>query len=139
MPYESNLPAVVQRLRAARFAGLIAAAEVYIGAMKEAMRGGYTSGAFVTGFAMNSIGRSEPEDNPGGAFILVGTSVMYMLFWEVGHQNLFTRKFERVERWMPTFLQTRQEQTAAYLRAFGRIWSGGGGTGRIAASPRSPR
>lgn len=139
MPYVSNLPAVLERLRRARFAGLLAAALVYENAMKEALRGGYTSGAFVTGFVMNSVTHGEPTEDAGGAFILVGTNVMYALFWEVGHMNLFTKKFERVETWMPTFLATRAEQTAAYVRAFGRIWGGGGGAGRRAASPRSPR
>jgi hypothetical protein len=138
--YQSNLSDVMAKLRAARFAGLVAAAQVVINAVKESLRGGYTSGAFVTGFVLNSVNRSEPSEDAQGAFILVGTNVNYALFWEVGHMNVFTRKFERQERWMPAFLKTRQQQADAYLRAFTRVWgTGGGGSGRVAASPRSPR
>jgi hypothetical protein len=65
---------------------------------------------------------------------------MYALFWEVGHHNLFTRRFERKEVWMPALLSTRAEQLAAYQRVYARFMGGGtGGFGQRAASPRSPR
>lgn len=139
MSYQSNLPSIEQRLRAARMAGLIAAAEVVVNAVKEGLRGGYTSGLFVTGNVMNSVNRSEPEQNADGAFILVGTGVDYALFWEVGHNNIFTRRFERKEVWMPALLSTRAEQLAAFQRVYARFMGGGGGSQRVAASPRSPR
>jgi len=136
--YKSNLPQVRSQLRQATDAGLLAAAAVVENRVKEGLRGGYTSGRWVTGNVMASVNHSEPDIGPNGAFILVGTDVMYALFWEVGHQNLFTRKFERVEVWMPALLGTRAEQLAAYQRAFGRVMGGAGGQ-RVAASPRSPR
>ena len=73
--YQSNLPAVAAKLRAARFAGLVAAANVVVNAVKEGLRGGYTSGAFVTGFVLNSVTNSEPAEDANGAFILVGSNV----------------------------------------------------------------
>jgi hypothetical protein len=139
MTYQSNLSAVAAKLRAARFAGLIAVAEVVITEVKNRLRGGYTSGNFVTGFVMNSVTRSEPSEGENGAFILVGTNVMYALYWEVGHANIFTKKFERQEVWMPALLQTRNEQIAAFQRAFLRVFGGGATGQRVAASPRSPR
>lgn len=141
MPYQSNLPAITQRMRQATDAGLIAAAHVVINQVQQGLRGGYTSGAFVTGHVMASVHRSEPMQEAGGAFILVGTDVLYALYWEVGHRNLFTRKFERKEVWMPALLSTRSEQMAAFLRTYQRFMGGGtsGGFGSRAASPRSPR
>ena len=139
MAYRSNLASVTQRLNQARAAGLIAAAEVVVGAVKQGLQGGYTSGAFVTGHVMASVSRSEPMEDAEGAYILVGTDVMYALFWELGHQNLFTRKFERKEAWVPALLSTRAEQLAAFQRVYQRFMGGGGtGFGQRAASPRSP-
>jgi hypothetical protein len=120
MAYRSNLAAVRPNLAQATAAGLIAAAEVVIGRVKQALRGGYTSGAFVTGRVMASVNRNEPATDERGAYILVGTDVTYALFWEVGHHNLFTRKFERQERWMPAFLDSRNQQRDAFLAAFTR-------------------
>jgi hypothetical protein len=140
MTYKSNLPAVKTRLQSATEAGLLAAAAVLENKVKEGLRGGYTSGQFVTGFVMSSVNHSEPEIGPNGAFILVGTGVMYALFWEIGHANLYSRKFERKEVWMPALLSTRAEQLQAFQRVFARFMGGGGsGFGQRAASPRSPR
>jgi len=105
----------------ARDAGLIAAAEVVKTEVKRGLRGGYTSGAFVTGNVWNSVTRTDPTDENGVRVIRVGTNVMYALYWELGHQNLFTRKFERVEVWMPTFLSTADRQALAFARVFARF------------------
>jgi hypothetical protein len=138
MAYQSNLPQIASRMREATFAGLEAAAAVVENKVKEDLRGGYTSGAFVTGHVMASVNHSEPEIGPNGAFILVGTGVMYALYWELGHQNLFTRRFERKEVWMPALLSTRDQQRAAFQRVYQRFMGGGATGQRAAASPRSP-
>jgi hypothetical protein len=138
--YKSNLPQVESRMRAASFAGLEAAAAVYENAVKDELRGGYTSGDFVTGQSVSAVAHSEPEMDSDGAFILVGTSLLHNLYWELGHQNLFTRRFERVEKWVPTFYRTREQQLAAFQRVYLRFMGGGaGGFGSRAASLRSPR
>lgn len=141
MTYRSNLAAVRTQLARATDAGLLAAAAVVENRVKEGLAGGYTTGAFVTGHVLNSVTHSEPAMDDRGHFILVGTDVSYALFWEVGHTNLFTRRFERKEVWMPALLSTRPEQLAAFHRAFQRVMGqgGGGGFGSRAASPRSPR
>jgi hypothetical protein len=138
MTYKSNVPGIKQRMQQARFAGLLAAAAVVENEVKRGLAGGYTSGLFVTGHVLNSATHSEPAEDERGAFILVGTNVSYALFWEVGHQNLFTKKFERVEIWMPALLTTRDQQLAAFQRVYQRALGGGGGFGQRAASPRSP-
>ena len=138
MSYQSNLPQIKSRLQQATDAGLLAAAAVVENKVKEGLRGGYTSGAFVTGHVMASVNHSEPELGPNGAFILVGTDVMYALYWELGHMNLFTRKFERKEVWMPALLSSRGEQLSAFQRTYQRFMGGASGQW-VAASPRSPK
>ena len=118
MTYQSNLPAVLAKTRRARSAGLIAAATVLINAVKRGLRGGYKSGAWVTGNVMNSVTRSEPDLALGE--ILVGTNVNYALFWELGFMSAWSRKFERKEVWMPAMLSNREQIAAAYARAYAR-------------------
>ena len=79
-------------MNAARDAALIAAAEVVRTEVKLRLRGGYTSGQFVTGNVWNSVKLSAPTDDPEGRGVRVYTDVTYALYWEVGHLNTFTRK-----------------------------------------------
>lgn len=121
MPYASSLAAVEAQMNRARDAGLIAAAQVVVNRVKEKLAGGYTSGAFVTGHVLNSVTRTEPADENGVRVIRVGSNVNYALFWELGHVNLFTRKFERVEKWVPALVETAQQQADAFARVFARF------------------
>jgi hypothetical protein len=125
MGYQSNLPTVLSQMQRGRAAGLLAAAAVVENRVKQQLAGGYTSGRFVTGHVLASVNHSEPEVAGPTGYILVGTDVMYALFWEVGHNNLFTRKHERVEVWVPALFSTRAEQLAAYQRAFRANFAGG--------------
>ena len=91
---------LIERLPEAVDAGLRAMAYVYYDEVKRALAGGYTTGDFVTGRVLNSVTIGEPYDATSGApdrAIEVGTDVDYAMFWEMGHYNIFTRKFERVE------------------------------------------
>ena len=77
------------RMEEATNAGLKAAAYVYYNEVKRALAGGYTSGDFVTGRVLNSVTVGDVQDHA----IDVGTDVMYALYWEIGHHNIFTRKY----------------------------------------------
>jgi hypothetical protein len=118
-------PDVPSRLRRARMAGLIAMATVLINAVKRGLTGGYKSGAFVTGNVRSSVTRDEPDVSGPVGSINVGTNVDYALYWEVGHYNIFTRQFERVEVWMPAATSNREQMAAAYARAFQRTMESG--------------
>jgi hypothetical protein len=107
--------------------GLIAAAYIATNELKRRLRGGYTSGQFVTGNAINSITRSEPVRTANGWKIVVGTNVLYMLYWELGHFNLFMRRFARVEHWRLTMIDTRAQQQEAFTRVF-RQYAGAPGS-----------
>lgn len=95
--------------------GLIAAAEVCVTDVKTALEHGYTSGDFVTGNNVNAVARGEPEPGPFGMTIAVGSRQVdpdYPVMWELGHHNLFTGKYERVEKWVPTMIANREKYVA---------------------------
>jgi hypothetical protein len=117
--WTSNLDEFRRRHEQATKAALIASALLYENAMKVALTGGYTSGAFVTGRVRNSVTHGEPFLLGGITWaIRVGTNVLYALFWEIGHMNLFTRRFERVEKWRPTLEAQRAAMAARFAAVY---------------------
>lgn len=112
--WHSNIPAVQAALREGQALGLIAAAQVVVNAVKRGLRGGYTSGDFVTGNSINHVTKGPVEQDAAGAFIRVGTSLLYNLYWELGHHNLFSGRYERRPLWIPSLLDTRAAQGRAY-------------------------
>lgn len=122
MPYTSHRPQVEARLRRAQDAGLVAASVLLQNRVKVALRKGYTSGDFITGRSVNAVARTLPHDAAaGGRQVEVGTSLLYNLYWELGHVNLFTRRYQRVEKWRPTLLDSRTDLQREYARVFGLV------------------
>ena len=124
MSYKGGLADFYRKRRTrATHAALKASAQVIVNGLKEpkpqGLRGGYTTGDFITGTLLNSIFISEPFQGANGTwFVLVGTNLAYALYWEVGHVNLYTRKYERQERWRPTLLRKIDQAVAVYHRAY---------------------
>ena len=116
-----------QRRDRATEGALRAAAQVMVNGLKDpkpdGLRGGYTSGAFVTGNVLNSVFVTDVQRDLGGWSIAVATDVMYAVFWEFGHVNIFTRRYEREERWRPTMLRKADEAMDAYQRVYARVMS----------------
>ncbi len=102
-------------------AGLIAAAQVLVNEVRRRLRGGYTSGAYFTGVSMNSVTRSDPMTEDGVRVIRVGGKPSYLLFWELGHQNLFTDRYERQERWRPALAESRNAIAQAFAATYKRF------------------
>ncbi len=76
---------------------------------KRNVRGGFKSGAFVTGRLFNDI--SHVITGSGDEMeAQVGTVIDYAAFWELGHHNVFTRQYERVQWLKPAFRQTTDLQ-----------------------------
>ena len=119
MPYRSYLPQALDRVDAARRAALIAGAELLLGAVKDEHRGGFTTGAFVTGNMLNSLVRTDPEPYVGGLLVRITTTQTnppYPLYWFVGHHNLFTRRYERVDLWTPAYAKSAFKVAAEHAR-----------------------
>lgn len=117
--FTDNSDKFYEASRRARIDGLFAATQIVINAVKRGLRGGYTSGNFVTGTVINSVTRSEVEESLDGSMEQrVGSNLPYALFWELGHHNVFTRKFERVEIWVPAVTGNLEQIRSAYARAY---------------------
>jgi hypothetical protein len=115
-----------QRHARATDAALEAGAQELINGLKDTkplgLTQGYTSGDFVTGDNVNAIFMTPVSAGPSGAkFILVSTDSPYALYWEMGHVNAFTRKYEREERWYPTLIRKDEDIFAAYARVYKRF------------------
>lgn len=113
--------------------GLLVAGNRVRNAVVRALRGGYRSslgnrGDFVTGTSLNHVRVAEPVIGPtlDTSYVRVGTDLLYNLYWEVGHHNIFTRRFERDERWRPAFRSTIPAARAAMYAAFKRVIFGRG-------------
>lgn len=91
-----------QRYDDATSAGLVAAAALYQGALRRKLLRGYLTGKFVTGATASSVQMGEPFQGPRGRAIVVGSNELVAMYWELGHFNIFTRKYERVEYWRET-------------------------------------
>ena len=109
-------------------AALKAAAQELINGLKdqkpEGLTGGYTSGDFVTGKSLGEIFATDPMSSPGGKrLIFVSTDSPFAVYWEMGHVNLFSRKYEREERWGPTLSRKYDDCMEAYARVYSRAFA----------------
>jgi hypothetical protein len=122
--WRSNLGAFEGATERAIKAGLIAAAELYAGDMRERLHEGFTSGDFVTGNLANSVQRGDPTQKGDGWEIPVGstqTNPPYALYWELGHINLFVKTgggsvmggYVRIPTWEPMMVKNRLKYVAA--------------------------
>jgi hypothetical protein len=99
--------------------GLRAGAYVLRNAVMRELAGGFTSGLFVTGNLLNSVTLSDVYPIGTSAFgIRCGTNVLYALYWELGHYNIFLRAFVRVEKWRPALMDSREDIRKAYSRTW---------------------
>jgi hypothetical protein len=113
----NGAPAVIKALDKAVRLALTNATQVPKAEIKRRLRGGYTSGDFVTGVGLNSV-RSEAaaKDGQGVYTTRIGTNRPYALYWELGHHNTFTRSYQRVEVWKPSVVSTAAETGQAFAR-----------------------
>lgn len=63
----------------------------------------YKGGAFRSTLQVKqSIQRKGPYRVGSGWEQMIGTELIEALYWELGHNNRWTRKYERVQIWVPT-------------------------------------
>jgi hypothetical protein len=106
-------------------AGLVAAAAHYAGAVRQAAARLYDSGHFVTGATAASVQMGVTYDGPAGLRSFVGTNELVAMYWELGHFNIFTRKYERVEYW---------RETLGLMARLGRNYIGGDGASAMGST-----
>lgn len=82
----------------------------------------YKGGRFrSTLYVKQSIRRLAPFKQGGGWQSVVGTKLIEALYWELGHRNLFTRKHERVQLWVPTAAKNIDRMRKTYATIVARI------------------
>jgi hypothetical protein len=99
--------------------------------IRRSLRGGYLSslgnkGQFVTGASLAHCTLSPPRLQGGKWTVSIGTDLKYNLFWEVGHHNLFTRHYERDEKWVPAFRRVRSQAVSTFQTVMDRALRAGG-------------
>ena len=100
-------------------AGLAAAANLLTREIKKAFGSTYYKGGKFRG-TLNvkaSIRYLTPYKTVKGWETLVGTKIIQALYWELGHNNKWTRNRERVRLWEPTGMAQKQ----AMRREFAKI------------------
>lgn len=125
----SNKAAVLSAIQRGQVDGLTAMAYPVFNEVRRQLRHGYHSslgnwGNFAIGNNVNHVTISPVTVNDDGASITVGTDLDYALFWEIGHHNIFTRHFERDEKWRPAYEATLDEARAAFARTFHAAFTG---------------
>lgn len=96
-------------------AGLVAAALQYQAQLRPKLQRGYTSGNFTQGIQAAAVQVSDVERRGDRWRVVVGTNEMISLYWEMGHQNLFTRRYERVEYWRETMVEETPAMHALFV------------------------
>jgi hypothetical protein len=109
--------AINKALALAVMEGLKGAANTPMKEVGRRLRGGYTSGRFTTGRVSASVVTSNPGLEGNTPTIRIGTNVPYALYWELGHNNVWTGNKEQKEVWKPAMLATVGEARKAFSRA----------------------
>jgi hypothetical protein len=137
MPYTGSMAGTfAQRHARATDAALEAGAQELINGLKDmkplGLAKGYTSGDYVTGDLLASIQATDPYTQAGTRHISVYTDLMYAVYWEYGHYNVFVAggsttiggndaAYVREERWYPTLIRKDADILAAYARVYKRF------------------
>lgn len=120
MAYRSNAAAAARAVTRGLEVGLVRAGAVVADAVREKLAPGYTTGNFVTGLNVNSVYVTGVARSGDTLSISVTTSLTdppYPAFWEEGHQNRFTRRYERVPKWAPALAASQGEATTHVITA----------------------
>lgn len=98
-------------------------------------QGGFKTGRFVTQ-GWTSITYEIVGDGPAMT-ARVGTTLKHFMYWELGHHNAFTRRYERKEWLLPAVMNGRVLQQQAALRAAQQIADRHGVKNPLSFSPRT--
>ena len=114
--FTDNSTKFLRAVRKGKKQGLLAVARTVVRAVKRGLRGGYTSGDFVTGNVQNSVTYLAPYEIGDNEFeTIVGTNVPYALHWELGHYNIFSRRQEPAQPvWQDALESVKEEIQQQY-------------------------
>ena len=107
--YKSHIPEFKQRLNAAIERSMKDSAEAFRLAIQAKIADGFTSGQFTTGrlAAGEPLVSNVSVNEKGNYEVSVGTNDLVLIAWTLGHYNVFTKRFERVD----TFTESASQLT----------------------------
>jgi hypothetical protein len=108
--FKSYLHTVLLAQESIAEAALEAASAVVEERAKMNAQGGFKTGQFATN-GWRTIGR-QVIGSGSNARAIIGSTEKHFQYWEVGHQNVFTRRYER-NRWLHRAVMETQPQQAA--------------------------
>lgn len=113
----------LRRYREAARLGVDAAANALQRAVTIAHDSSYYKGGAFRGtlFVRQSIRRTDPMRSATGWESVVGTKIIEALYWELGHHNTFTRRYERRRIWEPAALEAAESVRATFARVVARL------------------
>ena len=113
----------LSRYREAARKGIAAGATVITNAVKDAHDSSYyKGGAFRdTVKVRQSIRQTKPVMGTSGWEVRIGTNKIVALYWELGHHNTFTRRYERRALWVPAAVASSTAARAAFARVVARV------------------
>ena len=124
--FVNNIPEFTRDLVKTTDEALKAMGEQYRGEVSSRLRRGYRTGQFVTGKAAGSVKVSEPRTIRGDRVVHVYSSDFRLRLWEFGHQNRWTRRFEREPHWRAAAVALGQDLAATALLTYAdmkRYWN----------------
>lgn len=113
--------------KAATDGALKECAEAVQRAIQARTRRGYRTGKFAKGRTAASIQISRFSTQKGDRTIRVYTKDFIARLWELGHQNAWTKRFERVEHWKNAIIGITALLPDLFRRAYSArmiAWSG---------------
>lgn len=118
-----NSAKVMDRYRDASFKAMDAVANhLRVSVVKAFGSWYYKGGKFrSTLYVKQRIYHQTPYRTADGWESQVGTPVVQALYWELGHMNAFTRKYERVQIFVPTAAAEVQRMKDTFARVVARF------------------
>lgn len=113
--WKTVIPAITDRMEGdATRSGLKAAAIIVLDKIVARLEEGYTTGFWVTGKVAQTVRRHRP----GPKAVKITCPNPVAVAWELGHFNVFTRQFERVEVFRPATEESAAEVAVEFARRY---------------------
>lgn len=114
MTYTSQIGVAIAKLHRGIDKALLAAVTIPMEATRADLAQGFTTGDSTSGESAASVKADGPKgDYQYGRYIRYGTELFYHRFWTLGGMNIYTRQWERVDKWTPRFYESQGKMLTA--------------------------
>jgi hypothetical protein len=124
--FTNNVGAFADDLQTTTDEALVAMGKAYQEGVQARLQRGFRTGQFVTGKGARSVKVSDARTIRNDRVVHVYSSDWRLRLWEFGHQNRWTRRFEREPHWRATAVAMGQDLATIALNSYGdmkRYWN----------------